>query len=164
MSAIRVCKRCGKTITDNSKSKYCIDCRSTIWELCINGVQTIESFFDLFSLSVENKITNNSDKKQIKAQKNIQKMEKAINAGQIPSERCFKKASLEQLNSERERVRSSFLSQGADSHTVATYEGLLNKFDKEIYMKKTGKEYNANEISYNIPPREHGWNLYRDDD
>ena len=77
------------------------------------------------------------------------------------SDKFFRDASDEELNTERERVRLKTIS--CYDNTFDTYNRLLIKFDKVINDRanKKNREENPNG---SLPRHQHGWYLPEDDD
>ena len=69
----------------------------------------------------------------------------------------FKKASVQELEVEREKVRQAYCSSSGDM--TGRLQNLLFLFDKEISKKTLSS---ADEYIY-PPKREHGWYLQNDD-
>ena len=86
-------------------------------------------------------------------------LKEAIKKANMYSSSWFTKASLDELNIEREKVRLAYCSSGSDEQAATHFESLLRQFDKELSKRAWGNETPR-------PPsihREHGWYLPNDD-
>lgn len=68
----------------------------------------------------------------------------------------------DELEAEREKIRSMWCSVDGDFSLAVKLENLLRVFDNELRRRDWG---DLSQEIYKYPPhREHGWNLYKDDD
>jgi len=141
-----ICSDCGKTLA-NKNQTLCDDCkqirkeRTKQWLIAIGKILGTAAIVAGSAYAISKTVTKNSNNK-------IEY-----------SSKWFNKATLDELNIEREKVRMDYVNPNLDIEYRAGLWNVLNAFDNAISKKQwAGKEPTGPAFH-----REHGWYLPNDD-